>query len=326
MKKKYLSCNLCLFDGEGGGAAAAPAAGTGDAATAGVNPSAAGKGRRANNPLADVRYGKQEAVQVSDQEGEQQAAAAGATVTTTSDTLEARRAEFERLINGEYKDLYNEHTQNIIKNRLKENKGLEKTVSQTQEILDIIAGRYGIKDSKDYAAITKAVQEDNFFYEEAAANEGLTVEQYKYMRKMERENQELKGYRESAERQRQADQIYAGWMQEAEQVKAIYPGFDLQAELQSNPKFGKLLGAGIDVKGAFEAIHHDEIMTGAMHMTAKRIAKKTADGIASRQSRPVENGMGSQASALVRSDVSKLTKADRREIARRARRGENISF
>ena len=87
-----------------------------------------------------------------------------------------------------------------------------------------------------------------------------------------------------------------------------------------------MLGAGVSVKAAFEALHHEEIMAGAMQYTAKTIAKKTADGIASRNNRPVENGLGAQASANVRADVSKLTKADRAEIARRVARGERIVF
>jgi hypothetical protein len=87
-----------------------------------------------------------------------------------------------------------------------------------------------------------------------------------------------------------------------------------------------MLSAGVGVKAAFQALHHDDIMSGAMHYTAQTIAKKTADNIASRQSRPVEAGLNSQASAQVKTDVSKLTKEDRREIARRVARGEMISF
>ena len=145
------------------------------------------------------------------------------------------------------------------------------------------------------------------------------------MQKLERENAHVKAARQQQERQQQQDQVWADWMQQAEQVKAMYPGFNLQRELD-NADFGRMLGAGVSVKAAFEALHHEEIMAGAMQYTAKTIAKKTADGIASRNNRPVENGLGAQASANVRADVSKLTKADRAEIARRVARGERIVF
>lgn len=291
MKKRYISCNLCLFDGDGAGAAAAPAA-AGDAAASVENTPADGEARADNTQVAAV---------------------------------DTRKADFERLIREEYKDLYDENVQGIVKKRIKESKDLEKKIAKSREILNVVAGKYGIKDIDDYEAITKAVQEDNTFFEDAAAKAGMTVEQYKHMNQMEREIKELKGYRESAERQKQADQIYSGWLQEAETVKNIYPSFNLRTELE-NPQFGKLLGAGINLRTAFEAVHHDEIMTGAMAATAKRIAKKTADGIVSRQARPTENGMSARASALVKTDVSKLTRAERREYAARARRGEEITF
>lgn len=102
MQKRNLTLNLQLFDGEGGSASAgsAPAEGTGTGAE--TTTSAAGKGRA--NDLANVVYGKQE-TQVQESTG-QQAAAAVETVDP-----EARRAEFERLINEEYHDLYTERTE-----------------------------------------------------------------------------------------------------------------------------------------------------------------------------------------------------------------------
>lgn len=320
MKKRLMTVDLCLFDGEGGSAAAGT--GTGDAAAAGATqiPSAAGKGRRANNPLADVIYGRQETQGTP--EG-QQAAAAGE--TNTSDTLEARKAEFDRMIKGDYADIYQEYTQDIAKSRVKNAKALSETIERQNPIMSLLAQKYGVKDSSDVDGIMKALEADSSFFEEAAAKEGLTVEQYKRMQQLERENAQLKATKESSERQRQADQVYAGWMQEAEQLKGTYPGFDLQTELKS-PQFQKMLGAGVGLKAAFEAMHHDEIMAGAMQHTARTISKKIADGVASRQNRPVENGLSSQASANVKSDVSKLTRADRAEVARRAARGEHIVF
>ena len=316
MKKRNLTLNLKLFDGEGGSAStgSAPAAGTGTGAE--TTTSAAGKGRA--NDLANVVYGKQE-MQVQESTG-QQAAAAVETVDP-----EARRAEFERLINEEYHDLYTERTQNIAKERVRNMKTMEKNMERMSPIMESLASRYGVKDATDYDGIMKAMEEDDGFFEDAAAAEGLTVEQYKRMQKLERENAHAKAARQQQERQRQQDQVWADWMQQAEQVKAMYPGFNLQRELD-NADFGRMLGAGVSVKAAFEALHHEEIMAGAMQYTAKTIAKKTADGIASRNNRPVENGLGAQASANVRADVSKLTKADRAEIARRVARGERIVF
>ena len=54
--------------------------------------------------------------------------------------------------------------------------------------------------------------------------------------------------------------------------------------------------------------------------------KNTVAKIKNKSSRPAENGTSSSSSAIVKSDVSNLTKADRAEIARRAAKGEIISF
>lgn len=321
MERKLLNVNLSLFEGEGGTAAAATTA-TGDIASSGVVPSSVAGKTRAKNPLADIKYGKQpDTVETAPQAADVDDKTP---INTTSDTLEEKRAAYEKF-KAEYKDMYDAEMQSIVKKRIGDTKQLEEANGKTKVILDILASRYGIKDAQDIEAITKAIEEDNSFYEQAAVDAGLTVEQYKRLQAVERENRILKEAREQAERRQQADQVYAGWLQESEQVKLLYPTFDLQAELQ-NPQFGKLLGNGVGVKAAFQALHHDEILSGAMQYTAQTIAKKTADGIANRQSRPIENGLNSQASANVKSDVSKLSRADRMEIARRAARGEQIKF
>ena len=68
------------------------------------------------------------------------------------------------------------------------------------------------------------------------------------------------------------------------------------------------------------------MLTGAMAATADNVGKAIAKSVASRAKRPTEGAVSSQPSVEVKSDVSKLTKADREEIARRAARGEVISF
>lgn len=63
-----------------------------------------------------------------------------------------------------------------------------------------------------------------------------------------------------------------------------------------------------------------------MQATAAAVSRQVADNIRSRAERPMENGMSSQSGVVVKNDVSKLTAKDRREIARRAARGEEIRF
>ena len=142
---------------------------------------------------------------------------------------------------------------------------------------------------------------------------------------MERENAELKAQMQEAQRQENGKKLYAAWMQQADEAKKVYPSFDLRAEM-NNPKFVDLLRSNIDVRTAYEVLHKDEIIPAAMQFTAKTVESKLAKSIAANGARPSENGMSSQSAAVVKSDVSQLSKADRAEIIRRVQRGEKIRF
>ena len=303
--------NLQLF-GEGAGAGA----GAGDGGTAegqGVTGAAAlpqTKGEK-NNPLASVKYGIQEE-------------APAAKVHTETVAQPDRNAEFEKLIKGEYKDLYDAKMQDTIQKRLK---GTKETVDKFNALtptLELLAKKYGV-DAGDIDALGKAIEEDDSYYEQEALDKGMTVQQLKEIKKMERENAELKAQMEEAQRQENGKKLYAQWMQQAEKAKQVYPSFDIRAEM-NNPKFVDLLRSNIDVRTAYEVLHKDEIIPAAMQFTAQAVESKLAKKIASNGARPSENGMSSQSAAVVKSDVSQLSKADRAEIIRRVQRGEKIRF
>ncbi len=289
-------------EGSGTGAeAAAEAAGQSDAALA--QPQRSG----AKNPLANVQYGT-----------EADPAAAG------QGTADDRAAKFDALIRGEYKDLYEGKLKDTISKRLK---GTEETVTrynQLSPVLDLLAGKYGV-DANDVEALSKAIEDDETFYEDEALEKGLTVQQVKELRKMQRENKALKAEMEQRRSKEEADRTLAAWTDEAKQIKEIYPSFDMKTELE-NPKMQKLLLNGFSMMDAFKALHSDEIIGGAMQYTAGQIAKKVANNIASGKNRPAEGAMGGKSAVTVKRDVSQLTKADRQEIIRRAQRGALIGF
>ena len=312
MEKKILFpmiLNLQLFaEGAGGGDG-----GTGSEGTKGVTATAAmSQTKGAKNPLADVKYGIQPT--------EEATPAAEVNPTPTED----RNAKFEALIKGEYKDLYDARMQDTIQKRLK---GTKETVDKYEALaptLEILAKKYGVGAS-DIKALNKAIEEDDSYFEEEALEKGITVEQLKEIRKMERENADLKRQMEEQNRKENANKVYAQWMEQAEQAKSVYPSFDLRAEMQ-NPQFVNLLRSGIDVKTAFEVLHKDEIIPAAMQYTAKTVEQKLTNKIIANGARPAENGNSSQSATVVKSDVSQLSKADRAEIIRRVQRGEKIRF
>ena len=294
--------SLQLFaEGAGDGGTA-----EGQGATAGV----ASQQKAVSNPLADVKYGIQEE------------AAPVAEVQNTA--VVDRNAEFERLIKGEYKDLYDARMQDTIQKRLKSSKETVDKYNALTPTLEMLAQKYGV-DIGDIESLNKAIQEDDSYYEEEALEKGISVQQLKEIRKMERENAALKAQMEEAQRQENGKKLYATWMQQAEEAKQIYPSFNIETEM-ANPKFVDLLRSNIDVRTAYEVLHKDDIIRGAMQFTAQAVESKIAKKVASNGSRPSENGMSSQSAAVVKSDVSQLSKADRAEIIRRVQRGEKIRF
>ena len=306
--------NLQLFaEGAGGDGGTGSGGATGVTATNAVSQT---KGVK-SNPLANVVYGKQDdAAQTADVQ----------TNTTVAESVQQpdRNAEFEKLIKGEYKDLYDARMQDTIQKRLK---GTKETVDKYNSLtptLELLARKYGV-DANDVEALNKAIEADDTYYEEEALEKGVTVEQLKEIKKMEKENAELKRQMQEKNAKEQGAKLYAQWMEQADKAKTIYPSFDLRAEM-NNPKFLDLLRANIDVRTAYEVIHKDDIIPAAMQFTAKTVEQKLTNKIIANGARPTENGISSQSSAVVKSDVSQLSKADRAEIIRRVQRGEKIRF
>ena len=300
--------NLQLFaEGTGGGDG-----GTGSEGAMGATATAAmSQTKGEKNPLANVKYGIQ---------AEEAPPAAEVNPTATED----RSAKFEALIKGEYKDLYDAKMQDTIQKRLKGSKETVDKYNALTPTLEILAKKYGV-DASDVEALNKAIEEDDSYFEEEALEKGITVQQLKEIRKIERENADLRRQMEEQNRKESANKIYAQWMEQAEQAKSVYPSFDLQVEMQ-NPQFVNLLRSNVDVKTAFEVLHKDEIIPAAMQYTAKTVEQKLTNKIIANGARPAENGNSSQSATVVKSDVSQLSKADRAEIIRRVQRGEKIRF
>ena len=325
--KKLLKVDLQLFNDGGATGADGSAVATEGAPKTESKPSG-GSRRSKSGEYDNVVFGKQEGTTSTDTnepslDTEGNPTGAGETdVKITSNTLEERRKAFNDLINGEYKDLYQENFQQVFDRRFKQVKGMEADLAAQKPILDMLMSRYGVEDVTD---LQKALTEDTEYWERVAEERGMTVEQYHAMQRIEQENAELKRERERQIGQAQFQQQIDNWYKQAEAVKEIYPSFDFKTEVQ-NPEFLSLLRHGNSVEHAYKVLHFDELT-----QNAARVAAQTADAQAqakfkSKASRPSENGTSSKSAVIVKNDVSSLSKADRAEIARRVQRGEKISF
>lgn len=303
--------NLQLFAdgapaGGDGGAAAAEAVDTGvQAPDAGVR-----KSRKRENPLANVQYGIQG--------NTEQVAPAQ---TGAADVSEGE--SFESLIKGRYKADFDGRVQEIIRKRFGENAENEATLESHKALHEALGKRFNV-DPTDIKGLMRAITRDPEQVAMMAMERGVSEDTMNLILDLEEKN---KAYEEQ-ERKNAADmrmrQHFNNLAQKAEEVKGMYPGFDLMAELQ-NPEFARLTapGVNVDVKTAYEIVHHKEIMAANAQMQAERMSK----AIQANSARPMENGMkGAQSASTVKTDPSMLNKEDRAEIYRRVMRGDKVVF
>lgn len=239
---------------------------------------------------------------------------------------------WESLINGKFKKEYGKAVKDAVQKRMRNQRDLQSQVDRMNPLVAALANKYGIQAAQDGSydldALNNAVQNDNSLFEQEAFERGMSVEELKHVKALERENAQLRNQSQQAQRQRDWDEI----TQESEALKQIYPDFDLEEEMM-NPMFGRVLatmrnsGFPNSVQTAFEAVHREEIMGGAMQYAVQRTASQISKSIQAGQKRPVENGNNGQATASVGGiDPSKLTREQIHEMAMRADRGEHISF
>ena len=316
--KNLLAVNLHLFDGEGGGDSGTAAQGE----TNGAVPGSTHRGKKSGE-FANVVFGKQESTAVAEPGEESNAPAAEEkTEVKTSNTLEDRRKAYRDMVNGEMKDVYAEDIQRIINRRFKQQQPLETQLKEQQPIMDLLKQRYNVED---VAGLMSALESDNVYWTAAAEEAGMSVEQYKEVQKMKRENAAFLAAEESR-RQSAAQQAQAQkWLDESMALKEKFPAFDLAAELQ-NPHFQSMLKSGTPMEHAYKVMHFDELMQGVVQSTTASTEKRVTDNVRARGNRPAENGTVSQSAFTVKDDVSKLTKKERAEIAKRSMRGERMEF
>lgn len=235
-----------------------------------------------------------------------------------------RKAEFEALIKGEYKDLYAAKIKDIISKRFRGNDVLKDKLSKFEGIIEVLSDRYGVSKD-DLELLAKKVADDDALISDNAKEKGIDVENYRYIKSLEKENQYYKALEEKSKQQHKMQEQVKKWYDESEEIAKSYPDFDINAEI-ANAKFIELLRSGVDMKTAYEVVHHADIIEAIKNKSAMEAEKETTERLLSVAGRPVENGMSAQSPALVKTDVSKLTPEQRAQIAKRVSMGETITF
>lgn len=225
---------------------------------------------------------------------------------------------------------YNKQMQGIIQSRLKSAKGAEEALAKLTPALELLARKHNLDPTKmDYDALTKAISDDDSYYEDKALQMGTSVETAKKIDQQERDTARQKKAEELSLQEQKIRNHFNSLEQQALEMKKVNPNFDLQTELK-NPAFLRMTSpnVGISVRDAYYAVHHDEMQQAAMQATAKATAQHISNNIQARQRRPDENGISGQAPSATTFDYSKASAEQRaafkKDLRERLARGEKV--
>lgn len=119
-------------------------------------------------------------------------------------------------------------------------------------------------------------------------------------------------------------QYYLDRLPEQEkQVRMVHPEFRLQKEME-NPRFFRLVQAGVEPREAYEMVHRRELTAKAMHFAAQVAARQAVRVVESGGRRIPENA--GRSASVSRPDPGMLTSRELADIRKRVMDGEKISF
>ena len=225
-----------------------------------------------------------------------------------------RDAEFAKLIQGDYAEAYHKQVEGIVQKRLHNSKA---RLADQDRVLSKLSSRYGV-DAGDTNALLQAIDADKAYLREQADENGVTED-------VQAQLNELKALRERKAREDNFNQLREKLGASVEETQAVYPSFDLAEEMQDQ-RFMQFVSNGLSIKDAYEIIHKDEIIGGAMQYTADKVKEKVVNDIRARGLRPSENGAAAQSSARRTADIGSLGRDGIDKIIERAKRGEKITF
>ena len=179
------------------------------------------------------------------------------------------------------------------------------------DVLDDEAGECGIRNAE--CGMNKNENSDGLNNEANIEDEDVVNE----------DTEEENFIREREERLRNR---ISGWLKESGEIKELYPDFDLRSELRSSPLFSRLVLSGAPLQAAYEIVHKDEILSGAMAYTADKVRQQVVKNIETKGRRPLENGISSESAVMTAIDVNALTAKDIHKILKQVENGASIKF
>ncbi len=244
------------------------------------------------------------------------------------DAGKALAEEWESLKKDKFRELYGQDVQKAVQDRFKNQADANEQLKQLKPMLDALMKSKGAKTLDD---LQKAVLSDDSLFEEEAEAAGMTVDAYRTFKALEAENEERKRKEQQSEQNLFMRRHFQKLSQQAENLKAKFPDFDLQKELATNEAFRRMTSpnGGVSVEDAYYAVHHNELMPQIMAYGVKKAQDQISQSLTANAKRPMEGALGGgskSAAADVGLDPRNLTRAQREDIKQRVRRGEKITF
>lgn len=345
--KEFVKLSLQFFGGEGGGSGAgasgaAPSGSDGGQAS-GVDATAAAEQRLREMGVPEAKA-KQRASRFASRmptaEATKETNVATAATSDSTPTEDKGQQVSQRLSwddikrDPEYKKAYDSEMQKAVMARLSKERASSEANRAAMDAmtpaLELMARKYGL-DAKnmDYKALAEAISNDDAYYEQRAMELGTSVETAKRIDQLERDAERRKEQDAIAIEEQQRRNHVTQLVQQAEALKATFPGFDLRAEL-ANPQFARLVDPkiGMSVEDAYHAVHRKEIQAAQMQYAAQKTAENMSNAIQAGQKRPDEAGSTSQAPSVSTFDYSKASKEQREAFKKSLReswaRGEKV--
>lgn len=220
-------------------------------------------------------------------------------------------AEFEELIKGKYGDVFKNRVQGIIDKRFSKMKAMEKSLEAFSPLAEHLSQQFPEIEKDNTEALVTA-----FLSKSDPAKTAKT------------ESKIPPAFLESAERLiklKAAQNVRDTLLRESEELRRLYPSFDLKRELSSSPEMRRLLTAGVPLRRAFEAVNMEKIMGSVLRFAVMKARVDTAEGI-KKANRIQENSLSDRASSTKHTDVNNLTESEIRKIISDVSNGARITF
>ena len=327
---------LQLFaDGTGDGGAAdsgvtSPAAagqdtGVNASAVAGqtVEPTQADRLRELGVPESKLKRAKysQNAAPQRQQETTAQAAAAETQEVTEETKDTAKRLSWDEIMADPE---YNGEMQKVVKAAKEKLKTSAEGLEKLAPAIQLIAKKYGV-DAGDYEAISKAVVDDDAYYEERAMELGVTTDVAKQLDKSEKMMRAAEEQQQKFINEQKLMEHIGKLNRQAIELQQKYPDFNLSKEL-NNPTFARLTAPDLNLplEDAYELVHREEIKENIRQAALKASIQQVSNAVQSNKNRP-NDGVSKSSNASVQTfNYQNATKAQREALKARIRSGEKI--